>query len=97
MPPKRVAAAPAARRGGRGPKAAKLCIEVPSKTEIVGRPAFVVSKEIGKGGFARVYAAEIKVGALEISCYFMFVFILLGYERARCDQGRAFRKWLFIR
>ncbi|KAI6241466.1 Protein kinase domain-containing protein [Aphelenchoides fujianensis] len=57
MPPKRVAAAKPA---GRGPKKAKLCVELPARTEIAGRPTIVIGKEIGKGGFARVYSGEVK-------------------------------------
>ncbi|KAI6178199.1 Serine/threonine-protein kinase VRK1 [Aphelenchoides besseyi] len=57
MPPKRVAAAGPA---GRPPKKSKLCVEIPSKFEIDGNPTLIVGKEIGNGGFARVYAGEIK-------------------------------------
>jgi len=44
----------------RAPKRALLCTELPKGT-IVGRKGeFVLKKEIGKGGFARVYSAEFK-------------------------------------
>lgn len=54
MPPKKAA-------GGRAPKASKLCVEVPPKTETPGKDPIQFSKEIGHGGFARIYKAEIKV------------------------------------
>lgn len=54
MPPKRAAA-------GRGPTASKLCVQIPSKTETPGKEPIVFLNEIGHGGFARVYKAQMKV------------------------------------
>lgn len=48
----------------RAPPARKLCQELPKGTEIPASrtfPALSVIKEIGKGGFGRVYAGKIKV------------------------------------
>jgi hypothetical protein len=53
MPPKKAA--------GRGPKASKLCVQISRGTETPGKDPFVFLHEIGQGGFARVYKAEIKV------------------------------------
>jgi vaccinia related kinase len=49
MPPKKA-----------GPKATKLCVKIPPKTETPGKDPIVLLKEIGHGGFARIYQAENK-------------------------------------
>lgn len=53
----------------RGPKGRKLCGELSPNAEIPASrlfPALVATKEIGKGGFGRVYAGKVKVRLLRL-------------------------------
>lgn len=87
MPPKKAA-------GGRGPKASKLCIQVPPKTETPGKDPIQLLKEIGHGGFARIYKAEIKVCLTNVNLIYN---LILVYTYSLCRKSRTFREWLFVR
>lgn len=56
----------------KGPKASRLCDSIPSNTEIPDRKDPIrVLQEIGRGGFARIYKAEIKVCFLSLGSLFV--------------------------
>lgn len=86
MPPKKAAA-------GRGPKASKLCVQIPPKTETPGKDPIVFRNEIGHGGFARVYKAEIKVCFLNQN---LPIYFLVYSKTMRC-QSWTVGKWLSLR